>query len=242
MEYIGTHVFFLFSVEYIMKNREQYDGGDMNLTGFFSKPTSINEIGLTQNNGITACDPITKENNPALFRIKEYLYKKYKNIHDYYFPIESDLDEVAVEKCDRLNVLRQIWIDIKKMEEEDNNEIMIYDPKFKIERPMFPKAKIGLLKQTRFFSFLMANYCNKLFGFENNVEPTAGCAESGYDYTDYNFSPVFLKYLDNSSTSRDTIRGGRKYTKRRLPKCKGGKTRSHANVRKTKRTRRIVSK
>jgi len=233
---------FLFSVEYIMKNRKQYDGGDMNLSGFFNEPTSINEIELTINNGRPVCDPITRENNPALFRIKEYLYKKYKNIHDYYFPIDSDLDEVAVEKCDRLNVLRQIWIDVKQIEKDKKSEIMMEDEISKEVRPMFPKVKTGLLKQTRFFSFLMANYCNKLFGFENNVEPTTGCAESGYDYTDYNFSPVFQKYLDNSTTSRDTIRGGRKHTKRRLPKCKGGKTRSRANVRKTKRTRRIVSK
>lgn len=88
---------------------------------------------------------------PRLFKILNPLKEYMPEMYDYYYPLDTDSEEIKQQKCDTLNELRRLWIQYK----QTNSEVINKMPRAIITR------KLGIPSDsTRYFQFLRDNFCS----------------------------------------------------------------------------------
>lgn len=102
---------------------------------------------------------LTPDSTPRLYSVLSGMNnrKEFRPMYYYYMPLDTDTPEVKEAKCNRLNDLREQWIEYKKTESPVTN----YGPDADIS---FDRATIGktagiATKSTRYFHFLALKYC-----------------------------------------------------------------------------------
>ena len=85
-------------------------------------------------------------------------------MYNYYYPLETDSEEIKQNKCSRLNKLRLEWIQHKQTNSTLLNEM---------QRATISKTLGIPSDSTRYFAFLRHHYCLHLD--EQNIELPAQC-------------------------------------------------------------------
>lgn len=124
-------------------------------------PTSVKNVftniglrSLTNIEEIKNCN-ISERATPRLFLILQGMRNYDSKMYEYYMPLETDEQGVKEEKCNRLNSLREEWI------EKKNNEIQ--NGRVNTERAILSKSVLDIpIKSTRYFHFLADKYCDFL--------------------------------------------------------------------------------
>jgi len=116
------------------------------------KPT-LDTLGIRNISNIEEiknCD-ISPTATPRLFKILNPLKQYMPEMYNYYYPLDTDSEEIKQQKCDTLNELRRQWIQYK----QTNSEVISKMPKAIIGR------KLGIPSDsTRYFQFLRDNFCS----------------------------------------------------------------------------------
>jgi len=116
------------------------------------KPT-LDTLGIRNISNIEEikhCD-ISPTATPRLFSILNPLKIYMPEMYDYYYPLDTDSEEIKQQKCDTLNELRRQWIQYK----QTNSEVISKMPRAILAR------KLGIPSDsTRYFEFLRENFCS----------------------------------------------------------------------------------
>jgi len=116
--------------------------------------TNIGLRSLTNIEEIKNC-VISERATPRLFLILQGMRNYDSKMYEYYMPLDTDEQVIKEEKCNRLNSLREEWI------EKKNNELQ--NGRVNTERAILSKTVLDIpIKSTRYFHFLADKYCDFL--------------------------------------------------------------------------------
>ena len=116
--------------------------------------TNIGLRSLTNIEEIKNC-VISERATPRLFLILQGMRNYDLKMYEYYMPLDMDEQNIREEKCNRLNSLREEWI------EKKNNELQ--NGRVNTERAILSKTVLDIpIKSTRYFHFLADKYCDFL--------------------------------------------------------------------------------
>jgi hypothetical protein len=116
--------------------------------------TQVGLRNITNIEEIKDCNSINSQTVPRLFLVLQGMRNYNEDMYNYYMPLDSDSPESKQIKCDRLNALREEWIQRK------NDEIKTGRIDTDIDRAIINKTFLGMNKDTtRYFHFLADKYC-----------------------------------------------------------------------------------
>ena len=142
-------------------------GGILIPRGVKNVLTKVGLRNITNIEKITDCNSINNVTTPRLFLVLQGIRNYNENMYNYYMPLDSDTPEVKQMKCDRLNALREEWIQKKNAELKNGRTDTAAD------RAIINKSLMGMsVDTTRYFQFLAENYCEVV---ENNPDKPQIC-------------------------------------------------------------------
>ena len=146
-------------------------GGDLIPRGVKNMLTQVGLRNITNIEEIKDCNTINSQTVPRLFLVLQGMRNYNEDMYNYYMPLDSDSPESKQIKCDRLNALREEWIQRK------NDEIKTGRTDTDMDRAIINKTFMGMNKDTtRYFHFLADKYC---YVVEDDQEKPQIC----YTYT-----------------------------------------------------------